>query len=293
MKKTPPTWLPQLLMLLLCAAAPIGIAPPGGGPTNIWGGGSFASVALGASNLVNYSFTSEPTLGFGNRSADDFFIGTSTGDAGIDFYKSGAQVYTKINNVGTANVPYVTAYNDENSGMIMGTNTTPFQTTMNGTIVLSIGAQSGRNYMCFGDFVAGVPCITNSGNDLIMKEGDGTAFEATLDLNGWRIVTGNGTAAAPAYVWDNNNTGLYRVGEDDLGVSINGVLALDFSATDMTVASGYYLKLPAWNGAPTASLCDAAAEDGNMAYDYTNHKVYVCNEGSSTRAGWDYFDLTD
>lgn len=287
-------WLPQLLIVALCAAAPIGVAPPGGGPTNIWGGGTFASVSTGASNQVNYSFTSDTDTGFGNRSADDFFIGTSTGEAGIDIYKSGAQLYTKVNNNGTSSVPYAAHGRDSDSGPIMGTDSTPFQITMDGTIVMSLGVQSGRNYLCLGTFSAGVPCMTNSGDDLVMKQGDGSAFSATFDLNGWRMVAGDGTAAAPAYVWNNDNTGLYRIGNNNFGISINGTLALSVTSTDTTISSGYYLKIPAKNGAPSSSpYCSTSGYDGNMMYDYTNHRVYVCNEGSTAHAGWDYFDLTD
>jgi hypothetical protein len=56
--------------------------------------------------------------------------------------------------------------------------------------------------------------------------------------------TGDGTAAAPAYTFASDpNTGLYSVAANDIGVSTNGVLAFDVSATAVSSALPVYLPV--------------------------------------------------
>lgn len=74
-------------------------------------------------------------------------------------------------------------------------------------------------------------------NDLI----DGTTSLTEVEV-------GNGTAAAPSMSFTSDtNTGIYRVGADNLGISTGGTLAVDVSTTAVTSA------LPVSNAAGTVS----------------------------------------
>jgi hypothetical protein len=58
----------------------------------------------------------------------------------------------------------------------------------------------------------------------------------TLDVTG-PILSSSGTAAAPGYTFNGDtNTGIYRIGADQLGVATNGVLRLSLSTTGGTFA---------------------------------------------------------
>jgi hypothetical protein len=134
-----------------------------------------------------------------------------------------------------------------------------------------------------------------------MMESDGSNWTGTLLVADGNVRMKDGTAAAPSIVFDNDNTGVYRVGTNELGMSVNGTrigsIAKEVSAGTVYDSAkpdaGYYLNIGDHNGAPTAGDCDANAETGRFIYDYTNHKLMVCNEQSTTRAGWDYVGLTD
>ena len=52
-----------------------------------------------------------------------------------------------------------------------------------------------------------------------------------------------------------------------------------------------YLRIDDEDGAPPAGDCDANDESGRMIIDYTNDRLYICNQRSGR--GWDYIPLTD
>lgn len=54
-----------------------------------------------------------------------------------------------------------------------------------------------------------------------------------------------------------------------------------------------YIRIDAESGAPTSTDCDSVTERGRMLLDYTNNRLYICNENASSTRGWDYLNLTD
>jgi len=73
--------------------------------------------------------------------------------------------------------------------------------------------------------------------------------------------TGNGTAAAPAYTFASDpDTGIYRVGANDIGVATNGTLAFDVSATAAT--SALPLVLPVGSAAAPAGTFTGDTDTG-------------------------------
>jgi hypothetical protein len=131
-----------------------------------------------------------------------------------------------------------------------------------------------------------------------MKFSDGSTYTGVWSAGGGSIRATSGTAAAPAYVWDNQNTGFYRSGADVMNLSIDGTNAgviATYTAGELQQtkpAAGYYIKVDDGT-AETAADCNASAESGRLFYDNTNHKFFVCNDVSTSRAGWDHIVLTD
>ena len=56
-------------------------------------------------------------------------------------------------------------------------------------------------------------------------------------------------------------------------------------------AADEYMQIDAEAGVPPAGECDANRESGRMILDYTNDRLYICNQRSGR--GWDYIGLTN
>lgn len=77
----------------------------------------------------------------------------------------------------------------------------------------------------------------------------GTSANHWSDTFTDRIQTDNGAAATPAYTFDaDDNTGLYSVGADNLGISTNGVLRLDVSTTALTFSDAFNIVVGTTTG---------------------------------------------
>ena len=58
--------------------------------------------------------------------------------------------------------------------------------------------------------------------------------------NSNQYLTISGVVSAPAYSWaSDNNTGLYRIGADNIGVAANGAKVLDIATTGLTVTGAF------------------------------------------------------
>lgn len=58
--------------------------------------------------------------------------------------------------------------------------------------------------------------------------------------NSNQYLTISGVVSAPAYSWaSDNNTGLYRIGADNIGVAANGANVLDIATTGLTVTGAF------------------------------------------------------
>jgi len=95
----------------------------------------------------------------------------------------------------------------------------------------TLTADAGSTVSLLGTNVFAVPSF--SGDTTINGN---AAVTGTLIVTG-SVTAGNGTAAAPAYAFTSDpNTGLYSVGANDIGVTTNGILAMDVSASAVTMA---------------------------------------------------------
>jgi hypothetical protein len=284
--------------LLLLGAAPIAL---NGGGAPSWSGGSFASVSTtSASGCAAYSFSAEPTLGFGSAADDNFCIGSTGGSAYVNWFKSGTDSFLKFNTPGTVGAPNIAEYDLPTTGLVIPEgDADPAIYVSAGIAEVSIGVMNSRNALCWGAWnSATIPCFTNSGDDLVMKFSDGSAYTGIWNIGGGSVRAALGTAAAPSYVWANQNTGPYSSGANVFNMSINGTNAGvigSYTASELNQtkpAAGYYIKIDDGSDKTDAD-CNSNGETGRLFYDSTNHKFYACNEQSSTRAGWDYASLTD
>jgi hypothetical protein len=118
---------------------------------------------------------------------------------------------------------------------------------------------NGSEEYCVDSRAKGIVVYSDQAGATPVFKVDGTTGDLTVNgsITATTIVsqavgfttTGNGTAAVPAYTFaSDSDTGLYRVGANDIGITTNGVLALDASATAVTAA------LPVVHAAGTVSL---------------------------------------
>jgi len=289
-----------VIALLVAGAAPIALNGGGGAPA--WSGGSFATPStISASGCNAYGFNSESTLGFGRAGADEWCIGTTTSSNYVSVKHNSSKTQIKFNTAPSASVPHLSDYDAQTSGFAISDGTNPFLWTAGGTTKATLGVQSGRTYLCFGAWnTNGVPCLTSTGSDLLFMDSDASSFSGAWDVGSTSVQLRAGTAAAPTLIFDGGTTGFYRHSADAVGVAISGTAAgIWGSATSASppgvaiqAASGFYLNIADISGSPTLS-CTGSNYTGSLIYDYTNHRLYVCNDQSATRAGWDYAGAAD
>lgn len=113
-----------------------------------------------------------------------------------------------------------------------------------GYLPLSGGTMTGAIDMAGNDLqLNGVAeRITATGSNILVRAGGSLALTVS---SGSLVSTvpfrfGNdGTAGAPALAWNTDtNTGIYRIGADNLGFSANGALVFDYSAAGLKIGSG-------------------------------------------------------
>ena len=74
--------------------------------------------------------------------------------------------------------------------------------------------------------------------------------------NSNQYLTISGVVSAPAYSWaSDNNTGLYRIGADNIGVAANGAKVLDIATTGLTVTGAFASS----NGVSSTLTTDASS----------------------------------
>ena len=281
------------LPLIVLGAAPIALNGGGGGPA--WSGGSFASVSTGGTGCAQYSFSSESTLGFGRAGADEFCIGTTTNSKNVSIKKNGTKTQLVFNGAQDTSLPHLSEPDNTNDGFVLADGTNPFAWVEGGTVRATLGTRSGRTYLCFGAWnTNGIPCFTSSSGDFVLMDSDGSSFGGVWDVGATSVQMVAGSAAAPSMYFDgDSNTGIYRSAADTVGVTLNGTAAGTLAGdTGFSIkpATGYYINMFDLSGAPAATC---SGTGGMLQYDYTNHRLYVCNDISSTRVGWDYASLTD
>lgn len=114
-------------------------------------------------------------------------------------------------------------------------------------LTLSVVAAASRNVSGTYSLPAGNPVV--SGTPITTTWANNTLNDISTELTNSLDRTGkggmlaavrtvDGTVTAPAYSFTNETgTGLYRIGASDLGLSLAGVKALEFTATTTTVSS--------------------------------------------------------
>jgi len=81
--------------------------------------------------------------------------------------------------------------------------------------------------------------------------------------NSNQYLTISGVVSAPAYSWaSDNNTGLYRIGADNIGIAANGTKVLDIATTAVTITPATTLSAALTYGGVT--LSNAVTGTGNM-----------------------------
>jgi hypothetical protein len=229
-------------------------------------------------------------------------LGTNASNGNVDVRAVSSKTQLVVGAAYDVATPHFAEMDNTTTGLSISDGTNGFTWSGSGVAKWVMNTTGGRNYLCAGPWNTDkVPCFTTAdgGTDLVMYESDGSAWTGTLNMGGGTIYLKAGTAASPGLVFDNGNTGLYRVAADELGLSIDGALAgsLAFSLSSVVQAfkpaAGYYFNLSDVSGDPASGDCNANAETGRLTYDYTGHRFAVCNEQSSTRSGWDYAALTD
>ena len=81
--------------------------------------------------------------------------------------------------------------------------------------------------------------------------------------NSNQYLTISGVVSAPAYSWaSDNDTGLYRIGANNIGIAANGTKVLDISNTAVTITPATTLSAALTYGGVT--LSNAVTGTGNM-----------------------------
>lgn len=95
------------------------------------------------------------------------------------------------------------------------------------------------------------------------------------------LVLADGSALAPAYSFaTETNSGLYRVGTNDLGLAINGSAVLDANATRLNMTSGYGVQFNAG-----AELIDDGANIISQRNGTNAQKLEIWNTWAATPNG--------
>jgi hypothetical protein len=150
-----------------------------------------------------------------------------------------------------------------------------------------------------GDFSGANPTLaTPVANAYILWDAAGTALTSSSTSAG-QYLGGNGTVLLPFYSFsDDPNIGMWRVGADQLGWSVNGVKGLDLSTTGLTVTGT--LAATAITGSGVLSIDDTTEStsgtsgsihtDGGLGVAKKLHVVGVTTHGGDILSDTDSTD---
>ena len=87
----------------------------------------------------------------------------------------------------------------------------------------------------------------------------------------------DGTASAPVYSWNSDNTtGFYRIGSHDIGISTNGVKAIEIDSSQKVTFSGPIVATTDIYGSKTTggvTVGYVGVDDSTLAFNITNSKT--------------------
>ena len=198
---------------------------------------------------------------------------------------------------GTVSAPAYSFSNEINTGLyrigsgnlglsLLGTNTID----INSTRIKNVGVYYGANgsvssptYSYTGDSSSGWYSLGSSSLGLaiggvnkllvnsIVQIGSGATDTTT------QLYLPNGSAATPACTFTSNtNMGFYRIGSNNLGISLNGVLSLDLNSTRLYSINPIYVP----NGLVTApGMAFNANSSTGIYYVASNNAINIANNG--------------
>ena len=116
-----------------------------------------------------------------------------------------------------------------------------------------------------------LPSQTSNSGKVLQTDGTNTSW-ATVPANGSTFLAGDGTVSSPGIAFNaDTNTGLYRIGADNLGFTTGGVSAGNIGSTGswtLSNTSGQTLTLTKTNNAPSikwsSSASNAFSIDNNV-----------------------------
>ena len=115
------------------------------------------------------------------------------------------------------------------------------------------------------------------GNEIIFECIDGTNWETSTQV----IAAGNGTVALPSITFESDvDSGLYRIGANNIGVAANGAKVLDIATTGLGVTGGITASTTLTTGAGAVgspSLVVGANDNGQYEVSATQQGFSIGN----------------
>ena len=243
----------------------------------------------GTVSVPSLTYINDTNTGFYRIGDDNIGISTA-GSNRVDISNDRVYVSNKLNiNDGSAASPTIYFGGDDNTGFYRaGSNNIGITTGGNNRVDVNDSRVLISNKLYINDGSAASPTLAFNGDDNtgIFSESDNqinitTAGVSRFDINTARVHTelplyiSNGTSSNPALVFnDDTDTGFYRNGANNIGISTGGSNRLDISNDKVNISNK--LNLPAGSvGLPSLSFND---EDTGI-YSVGNNNLSISTGG--------------
>jgi len=243
----------------------------------------------GTVSVPSLTYINDTNTGFYRIGDDNIGISTA-GSNRVDISNDRVYVSNKLNiNDGSVASPTIYFGGDDNTGFYRaGSNNIGITTGGNNRVDVNDSRVLISNKLYINDGSAASPTLAFNGDDNtgIFSESDNqinitTAGVSRFDINTARVHTelplyiSNGTSSNPALVFnDDTDTGFYRNGANNIGISTGGSNRLDISNDKVNISNK--LTLPAGSvGSPSLSFND---EDTGI-YSVGNNNLSISTGG--------------
>jgi len=208
------------------------------------GGTMTGNIVMSLANDVSFSGTGRLLAADGSVGAPSvsFVSSTNTGlwqplPSVFAVSAAAVEVFRSTGAITTFNLPITTAQNISITGL--------------GQIRAQNGAVGTPSYSFTSSTttgmwqpVAGTIAVSASGVEVFNSTSTALTVALPTEFIG-AITIPNGTVGAPGIVFKNAGTsGFYRIAPNDIGISINGNLAGQWSTTGLTIATGDFMSIP-------------------------------------------------